>query len=113
MTQTTIQTNSESRIIRTERGLSIDGTRMMLYDVMDYFTIGYPRDAIRDHLLLTDAQIDAALHYIHEHRAEVESRIPTDPARRRREPSLLGGTPARASGSHAGAGAAAGKGRLA
>jgi hypothetical protein len=67
------QPNGASRIIRTERGLSIDGTRKMLYDVMDFFTIGYPRDAIRDFLLLTDAQIDAALAYIHEHRAEVEA----------------------------------------
>jgi uncharacterized protein (DUF433 family) len=66
-------TNGESRIIRTDRGLSIDGTRLMLYDVMDFFIIGYPRDAIRDRLLLTDAQIDAALRYIHEHRAEVDA----------------------------------------
>jgi uncharacterized protein (DUF433 family) len=72
-TQTTTQTNGKSHIIRTERGLSIDGTRKMLYDVMDFYTIGYPRDAIRDRLLLTDAQIDAALVYIDEHRAEVEA----------------------------------------
>ncbi len=65
--------NGTSKIIRTERGLSINGTRMMLYDVMDFFTIDYPRHAIRDLLGLTDAQIDAALGYIHEHRAEVEA----------------------------------------
>jgi uncharacterized protein (DUF433 family) len=69
----TTATKESSKIIRTDRGLSIDGTRMMLYDVMDFFTLGYPRDAIRDRLLLTDAQIDAALQYIHEHRAEVET----------------------------------------
>jgi uncharacterized protein (DUF433 family) len=67
------QTNGESRIIRTQRGLSIDGTRLMLYDVMDFLAMGYPRNAIRDRLLLSDAQIDAALRYIHEHRAEVEA----------------------------------------
>ncbi|MDQ3250211.1 MAG: DUF433 domain-containing protein [Chloroflexota bacterium] len=66
-------TAGTSQIIRTVRGLSIDGTRMMLYDVMDFFKLDYPRHAICDHLALTDAQIDAALQYIHEHRAEVEA----------------------------------------
>lgn len=72
----TLSTNgvghSSSKIVRTERGLSIDGTRMTLYDVMDFYTQGYPRHAIRDRLLLTDAQIDAALKYIHKHYAAVE-----------------------------------------
>ncbi len=29
-------------IIRTERGLTISGTRVTLYDVMDYVTAKYP-----------------------------------------------------------------------
>ncbi|MEZ4662237.1 MAG: DUF433 domain-containing protein [Caldilineaceae bacterium] len=66
-------TNRAARIIRTERGLSIDGTRLTLYDVMDFFKAGYPRHAIRDYLALTDTQIDAALQYIYEHRADVEA----------------------------------------
>lgn len=69
----TTHKNGTSKIVRTERGLLIDGTRMTLYDVMDFFTLDYPRNAIRDRLLLSDAQIDAALSYIHEHRAEVEA----------------------------------------
>ncbi|MDZ4874188.1 MAG: hypothetical protein CLLPBCKN_003584 [Chroococcidiopsis cubana SAG 39.79] len=63
--------NKESAIERTERGLTIAGTRITLYDVMDYFTAGYPAKLIREKLCLTDAQIDAALSYIETHQAEV------------------------------------------
>ncbi|AFY86893.1 DUF433 domain-containing protein [Chroococcidiopsis thermalis] len=63
--------NQESEIERTERGLIIAGTRITLYDVMDYFTAGYPAKLIREKLGLTDAQIDAALSYIETHQAEV------------------------------------------
>jgi len=64
--------SESSAIIRTERGLTISGTRITLYDVMDYLTAGYPRKFIRAMLSLTDGQIDAALSYIKTHRAEVE-----------------------------------------
>ena len=63
--------NGTSKIIRTERGLSINGTRLLLYDVMDFYMLGYPREAIRDRLLLTDSQIDSALTYIDAHQEEV------------------------------------------
>ena len=63
----------ESTIVRTERGLTIAGTRITLYDVMDYYTAGYPAKLIREKLYLTDAQIDAALSYIEAHQAEVET----------------------------------------
>lgn len=64
--------NKPTGIIRTERGLSIAGTRITLYDVMDYVTAGYPPKFIRTMLSLTDEQIAAALAYIEAHRAEVE-----------------------------------------
>lgn len=60
-------------IIRTERGLTIAGTRVTLYDVMDYVTEHYPPKFIRAMLNLTEAQIDAALSYIDGHHAEVEA----------------------------------------
>lgn len=59
-------------IIHTDRGLTIAGTRITLYDVMDYFMAGYPAKLIREKLCLTDAQVDAALTYIKAHQAEVE-----------------------------------------
>ena len=34
--------NGQSVIIRTERGLTIAGTRITLYDVMDYLKAQYP-----------------------------------------------------------------------
>lgn len=60
-------------IIRTEWGLTIAGTRITLYDVMDYLTADYPAKLIREKLCLTDAQIDAAIAYIKAHQTEVEA----------------------------------------
>ncbi|MGP1382154.1 MAG: DUF433 domain-containing protein [Thainema sp.] len=65
--------NEQANIVRTERGLTIAGTRITLYDVMDYFTAGYPAKLIREKLCLTDAQVDAALCYIEAHQAEAEA----------------------------------------
>ena len=60
----TLAANGQTAIIRTERGLTIAGTRITLYDVMDYVTAQYPPKFIRGIFNLTDAQIDAALAYI-------------------------------------------------
>jgi uncharacterized protein (DUF433 family) len=65
--------NGHSIITRTGRGLTIAGTRITLYDVMDYLTASYPAKLIREKLCLTDAQVDAALCYIKAHQAEVEA----------------------------------------
>jgi uncharacterized protein (DUF433 family) len=65
--------NEQAAIVRTERGLTIAGTRITLYDVMDYFTAGYPAKLIREKLCLADARVDAALSYIKAHQAEVET----------------------------------------
>lgn len=64
--------NKRSSIIRTERGLTIAGTRITLYDVMDYLKAQYPPKFIRDAFNLTDEQIHAALSYIEAHQAELE-----------------------------------------
>lgn len=60
-------------IIRTERGLTISGTRITLYDVMDYVTAQYPPKFIRSLLDLTEEQINAALSYIEANHPEVEA----------------------------------------
>ncbi len=65
--------NGQPGIIRTERGLTIAGTRITLYDVMDYVTAEYPAKFIRGMLNLTDEQVNAALSYIEANRAEVEA----------------------------------------
>jgi uncharacterized protein (DUF433 family) len=69
----TIASNQQPIIIRTERGLTIAGTRITLYDVMDYVTAQYPPKFIRGLFNLTEAQINAALDYIGANRAEVEA----------------------------------------
>jgi uncharacterized protein (DUF433 family) len=69
----TLASNGQAAIIRTERGLTIAGTRITLYDVMDYTTAQYPPEFIRGLFNLTDGQISAALSYIQTHRAEVEA----------------------------------------
>ncbi|WP_413162951.1 DUF433 domain-containing protein [Capilliphycus salinus ALCB114379] len=71
------RTNNDAAIIRTERGLTIAGTRITLYDVMDYVKAQYPPKFIRAMLSLTDEQIDAALSYIQTHRVAVETEYQT------------------------------------
>ena len=69
----TLSSNEQIPIIRTERGLTIAGTRITLYDVMDYVTAQYPPKFIHAMLSLTDEQVNAALSYIETHREEVEA----------------------------------------
>ncbi len=69
----TRRSNGQTAIILTERGLTIAGTRITLYDVMDYVTAQYPSKFIRGLFNLTDEQIGAALDYIETNRAEVEA----------------------------------------
>lgn len=63
----------ERSIIRTERGLTIGGTRTSLYDVIDFLKADYPPKLIRNIFSLTDTQINAALSYIQTNQAEVEA----------------------------------------
>jgi uncharacterized protein (DUF433 family) len=65
--------NNQPIIIRTERGLTISGTRITLYDVMEYVTAQYPPKFIRSLFDLTEDQINVALSYIEANRAEVEA----------------------------------------
>ena len=65
--------NGKTTIIRTERGLTISGTRITLYDVMDYVTAQYPSKFIQGLFDLTEEQINIALAYIESHRPEVEA----------------------------------------
>lgn len=60
-------------IVRTGRGLTIEGTRITLYSVMDYLKQDWPPKLIKDLFDLTDAQLTAVLAYIEAHRAEVEA----------------------------------------
>lgn len=65
--------NGQSAIIRTERGLTIAGTRITLYDVMDHLAAGWTPKLILNWLPLTEEQLNAALSYIDANRTEVEA----------------------------------------
>ena len=69
----TAHSQEQATIVRTARGLTIAGTRITLYDVMDYVTAQYPPKFIQGLFDLTTAQIDVALAYIETHRADVEA----------------------------------------
>jgi uncharacterized protein (DUF433 family) len=60
-------------VIRTERGLTIAGTRITLYQIMDYLRAGWSREQIREMHSLTESQVADVLQYIEEHRAEIEA----------------------------------------
>lgn len=64
---------AQPTVIRTERGLTISGTRITLYDIIGYLEAGWPHHLIQQLLNLTETQIEAAFAYIEEHRAEVDA----------------------------------------
>ncbi|AFY33779.1 DUF433 domain-containing protein [Calothrix sp. PCC 7507] len=69
----TLASNEQATIIRTERGLTISGTRITLYDVMDFLKAQYPPKLIRDKFNLMDEQMDAALYFLEANRTQVEA----------------------------------------
>jgi uncharacterized protein (DUF433 family) len=73
----TLGTNKQSFIIRTERGLTITGTRITLYDVMDHLAAGWTPKLILNWLPLTEEQLNAALSYIDSNRTDVEAEYQT------------------------------------
>ena len=56
----------QTTVTRTSRGLSIAGTRITLYSIMDYIKAGWPPKLIRDWLNLTDKQIDKVMNRLME-----------------------------------------------
>lgn len=68
------QTNTQpTTVVRTGRGLSIAGTRITLYNIMDYIKADWPPSLIQQWLDLTDKQITDVMDYINTHRDEVEA----------------------------------------
>jgi uncharacterized protein (DUF433 family) len=73
MTSSTDRISPTGIIERTETGLSIAGTRVSIYDVMDFEIAQYPAKFIANMLSLSIEQVHAALEYIETHRTEVEA----------------------------------------
>src|SRR6266852_7635970 len=68
-----MRTTPPPAILRTERGLTLSGTRVTLYDLLGYVRAQWSREDIGTMLHLSDEQVDAALDYIAAHRAGVEA----------------------------------------
>ncbi|HLO88181.1 MAG TPA: DUF433 domain-containing protein [Nostocaceae cyanobacterium] len=73
----TLVSDGKAAIIRTERGLTIAGTRITIYDVLDHLKAGWTPPLILHWLPLTEEQLNAALQYIDVHRDEVEAEYQT------------------------------------
>ncbi len=73
----TSERNYQSAVARTERGLSVSGTRITLYQIMDYLKAGWTPNLIRQWLDMTEKQIADVTEYINIHREEVESEYRT------------------------------------
>ena len=63
----------EPAIINRGRGPEIAGTRITVYDVLDYSEEGWHRDAIAVFFRLSSMQVQCALDYIASHREEVDA----------------------------------------
>jgi uncharacterized protein (DUF433 family) len=61
----------EAKIIDRGRGPELAGTRITVYDVLDYHELGWHRDMIADTLELSSEQVEIAVRYIEQHRDEV------------------------------------------
>jgi len=62
------------RIIDRGRGPEIEGTRITVYDILDYYQDDWHHTAIAGWLRLSSADVLAAIQYIEEHKAEVLAR---------------------------------------
>jgi uncharacterized protein (DUF433 family) len=60
-------------VVRTSRGLTVGGTRLTLYSIMDYIKAEWSTESIRDLYKLTDEQINDVMSYIEDNREEVEA----------------------------------------
>ena len=61
----------EAKIIDRGRGPEIAGTRITVYDILDYHKEGWHRDLIADQFDISSRQVEVAIRYIEEHRDEV------------------------------------------
>jgi uncharacterized protein (DUF433 family) len=63
----------EATIINRGRGPEIAGTRITVYDVMDYLKHGWHRDRIAALFRLSSRDVQAAMEYLEAHREQVEA----------------------------------------
>ena len=60
-------------VVRTERGLTVSGTRLTLYLLEDHFKAGWPNELVQNWFRLSDQEIADVVGYIAAHRAAFEA----------------------------------------
>jgi uncharacterized protein (DUF433 family) len=73
MTPDATQPTANPVVVRTERGLTVAGTRITLYLLMDYLKADWPPKLVKDWHNLSDEQMQGVLDYLAAHRDEVEA----------------------------------------
>lgn len=63
---------NEALVVETPRGPSLAGTRLTVYDLMDYLKSNRSRNYITQIMGITHEQLDAMMVYIAEHKEDVE-----------------------------------------
>jgi uncharacterized protein (DUF433 family) len=63
----------QSTVVKTERGLTVAGTRITLYQIMDFLKANYSPEEIMTCFRLTIRQVTEVMKYIETHRDEVET----------------------------------------
>lgn len=66
-------TTDADLIVNRGRGPEIAGTRITVFDVMDYLKHGWHRDRIAAMFRLSSRDVQAAIDYIESHREDVEA----------------------------------------
>ena len=65
--------HSNPTVIRTSRGLTVGGSRLTIYLLMDHFKAGDSDELVQEWYRLTPEQLADIHRYIGEHQGEVES----------------------------------------
>jgi uncharacterized protein (DUF433 family) len=73
MNENEIPTTHKNVVRRRDRGLSVAGTRITLYMLMDYIKEGYPTKFIKGFFKLTDEQMTDVMDYIETHKTDFEA----------------------------------------
>jgi len=68
-----VQSNGNATVVRTARGLTVGGTRLTIYSLIDHFKAGHSDELVREWYSLTPEQLADIHRYIDEHQEEVEA----------------------------------------
>ena len=65
--------NGNPTVVRTSRGLTVGGTRLTVYQLMDHFKAGHTDELVQEWYSLTPEQVADIHRYIAQHEQEVEA----------------------------------------